>query len=103
VCECVDDPSDITQIVSTVTRDVHIQLFAEQLDLYHRHGVDKWKICPKSLKWTDITNIEMEKILRSDNFDEPSQKRLCKTQLVYKYYNSYTSITPLNIIKLSVC
>jgi hypothetical protein len=59
----IDDPSDITQVVGGVIGDDLIQLFAEQSDLYHRHNVDKWKISPKSLKWTDITNAEMKKFL----------------------------------------
>jgi hypothetical protein len=58
-----DDPSDITQVASAVIGDDLIQLFAEQSNLYHRQNVDKWKISPKSLKWTDITNAEMKKFL----------------------------------------
>jgi hypothetical protein len=51
----MNDPSDVTQVVSTLIRDDLIQLFAEQSNLYHRQNVDKWKISPKSLKWTDVT------------------------------------------------
>jgi hypothetical protein len=59
----VDGPSDINQVVSTVIGDYLIQLFAEQSDLYHRRNVGKWKISPKSLKWTDIITAETEKFL----------------------------------------
>jgi len=47
-----------TYVVSTVTRDGLIQLFAEHLNLYHRQNADKWKIYPKSLKWTDTDIVE---------------------------------------------
>jgi hypothetical protein len=42
----VDDPSDITQVVSSVTRHNLIQLFAEQSHLYHRHNVANGKFPP---------------------------------------------------------
>jgi hypothetical protein len=51
----VEDPTDIAQFVSTVIGDDLIQLFTRQSNLYHRQKVDKWKISPRSLKWTDIT------------------------------------------------
>jgi hypothetical protein len=56
----VEDSTDITQVVSTVIGDDLIQLSAEQSNLCHRQNVDKWKISPKSLKWTDITKSEMK-------------------------------------------
>jgi len=42
-----------------VTGDNLNQSFAEQLNLYHRQNTDKWKISPKSLKWTDTDIVEM--------------------------------------------
>jgi hypothetical protein len=59
----IDEPSDISQVVSAVIGDDLILLSAEQSDFYHRHNVDKLKFCPKFLKWTDITNAEMKKFL----------------------------------------
>jgi hypothetical protein len=52
------DPSDITQVVSAVTGDDLLQLFAEQSNLYHKQDVEKWKTSLKSLKLTDITSAE---------------------------------------------
>jgi hypothetical protein len=42
----IDEPSDITQVVSAVIGDDLIQLSAEQSDFYHRHNVDKLKFFP---------------------------------------------------------
>jgi hypothetical protein len=40
-----ENPTDIAQVVSTVTGDDLTELFAEQSNLYHRQNVDEWK-CP---------------------------------------------------------
>jgi hypothetical protein len=53
----IGDPSDVTQVVSTVTGDDLNQLFAEQSNLYHKQNMEKWK---SSLKWTGITSAEMK-------------------------------------------
>jgi len=57
-----------------VTGDDLIQLFAEELNLHHRQNADKWKISPKSLKWTNTDNVGMKKNLRSDTLDGPQEK-----------------------------
>jgi hypothetical protein len=62
-----------------VIGDDLVELFAEQSNLYHRQNVDKWKMSPKSLKWTDISKSEMKKFLglillmsqvRKDNLED---------------------------------
>jgi hypothetical protein len=56
----IENPTDIAQVVSTVIGDDLLELFAEQSTLYHTQNVDKWKMSPKSLKWTDSTKSEMK-------------------------------------------
>jgi hypothetical protein len=46
-----------------VIGDDLVELFGEQSNLYHRQNVDKWKMSPKSRKWTAITKSEMKKLL----------------------------------------
>jgi hypothetical protein len=58
----IENTTNIAQVVSTVIGD-DLKLLAEQSNLYHRQNVDKWKMSPKSLKWTDITKTEMKKFL----------------------------------------
>jgi hypothetical protein len=59
----MENPTDLAQVVSTVIGDELIELFAEQSNLCHRQNVDKWKVSPKSPKWTEITKSEMKKFL----------------------------------------
>jgi hypothetical protein len=59
----IGNPSDITQLVSMVTGDDLLQLFAKQSYLYHKQNVDKLRTSLKSLKWTDITSTETKKFL----------------------------------------
>jgi hypothetical protein len=59
----IENPTNIAQVVSTVTGDDLVELFAEQSNSFHRQNVDKCKMSPKSLKRTDITKSEMKKFL----------------------------------------
>jgi hypothetical protein len=45
----IDDPSDVTEVVSAVIGDDLLQLFAEQSNLHHKQNVEKWKSSLKSL------------------------------------------------------
>jgi len=47
--------------VSSVIGDDLIQLLTEQSNLYHSQNAEKWKVSPKTLKWSDITPEEMRK------------------------------------------
>jgi hypothetical protein len=58
-----ENPTNIAQVVSTMIGNDLVELFAEQSNLYNRQNVDKWKMSPKSLKWTDIIKSEMKKFL----------------------------------------
>ena len=40
-----------------------LQLLTEQSNLYHSHNEEKWKISPKTLKWSSNTPEEMRKFL----------------------------------------
>jgi hypothetical protein len=58
-----ENPTDINQVVSTVIGDDLTELFVEQSNLYHRQNVEKWRMSPRSLKWTDITKSETKEFL----------------------------------------
>jgi len=49
--------------VSSVIGDDLIQLFTEHSNLYHSQIAEKWKVSPKTLKWSNITPEEMRKFL----------------------------------------
>jgi len=38
-------------------------LLTEQSNLYHTQNAEKWKVSPKTLKWSNITPEEMRKFL----------------------------------------
>jgi len=40
-----------------------IQLLTEQSNLYHRQNEQKWKMLPKTLKWSNIMPKEMRKFM----------------------------------------
>ena len=63
-----DDPADTVLFVIAVIQCNCIQLFTEQPDLYKGQNGDKWKICPKFLKWTNI-NAERRNMIRAVTFD----------------------------------
>jgi len=66
-----------------VVGDDLILLLTEQSNLYHSQNAEKWKISPKTLKWSNITPEEMRKFFGNNNFDGTSQKGKCKRLLVH--------------------
>jgi len=48
--------------MSSITGDDLILLLTEQ-SLYHSQNGEKWKVSPKTLKWSNITPKEMRKFL----------------------------------------
>jgi hypothetical protein len=59
----VEVVSYVVEVVSSVIGDIHIQLLSEQSNLYHSQNPEKWKVLPKTLKWSSITHEEMMKFL----------------------------------------
>jgi len=49
--------------VSSIASDDLILLLTEQSNLYHSQSAEKWKVSPKTLKWSNITPEEMRKFL----------------------------------------
>jgi hypothetical protein len=49
--------------VSSVIGDDLIKLLADQSNLYHSQNSEKWKVSPKTLKWSNITPEDMRKFL----------------------------------------
>jgi len=58
-----DNPQSVAEVVSSINGDNLIQLLAEWCNLYHSHNAEKWKVLPKTLKWSNITPEEMRKFL----------------------------------------
>jgi len=48
----IDDPVSVTEVVSSVIGDDLILLLTEQSNLYHSQNAKKWKVSPKTLKWS---------------------------------------------------
>ena len=59
----IDHPVSVADVVITVIGDDLIQLLTEQSNLYHRQNEQKWKMLPKTLKWSNITPEEMRKFM----------------------------------------
>jgi len=51
----------VAEVVSSVIGDDLILLLTEQSNLYHSQNAKKWKVSPKTLKWSNITPEEMIK------------------------------------------
>ena len=49
--------------MSSIVGDELIQLLTEQSNLYHSQNAEKWKVSPKTMKWSNITREEMRKFL----------------------------------------
>ena len=49
--------------MNSIIGDDLLQLLTEQSNLYHSQNAEKWKVSPKTLKWSDITSEEMRKLL----------------------------------------
>jgi len=50
-------------VVSSIIGDNFILLVTEQSNLYCSQNAEKWKVSPKTLKWSNITLEEMRKFL----------------------------------------
>jgi len=59
----IDNPESIVEVVSSIIGDDLVQLLTEQSNLYHSQNAEKWKVSPKTLKWSNITPEEMRKFL----------------------------------------
>ena len=59
----VDNPESVVEVVSSVIGDDLIKLLTEQSNLYHSQNAKKWKVSPKTMKWSNITPEEMRKFL----------------------------------------
>ena len=59
----IDNPESVAEVVSSVIADNIILLLTEQSNLYHSQNAEKWKVSPKTLKWSDITPEEVRKFL----------------------------------------
>ena len=55
----IDNPDSVAEVVSSILGDELIQLLSEQSKLYHSQNAEKWKVSPKTLKWSNITPEEM--------------------------------------------
>jgi len=54
----IDHPVSVADVVNTIIGDDLIQS-----NLYHRQNEQKWKMLPKTLKWSNITPKEMRKFM----------------------------------------
>jgi hypothetical protein len=59
----LDHPVSVADFVNTIICDDLIQLLTEQSNLYKRQNEQKWKMLPKTLKWSNITPEEMRKFM----------------------------------------
>jgi len=59
----IDNPESVVEVVSSIIVDDLILLFTEQSNLYHSQNAKKWKVSPKTLKWSNIRPEEMRKFL----------------------------------------
>jgi hypothetical protein len=59
----VDHPVSVADVMNTIIGDDLIQLLTEQSNFYHRQNEQKWKMLPKTLKWSNITPEEMRKFM----------------------------------------
>jgi len=55
------NPESVVEVVSSIIGDNLILLLTEQSNLYRSHNAEKWKVSPKTLKWSNITPEEMRK------------------------------------------
>jgi len=58
----IDNPESVVKVVNSIISDDLILLFTEQSNLQHSQNAQQWKVSPKTLKWSGITQ-RMRKIL----------------------------------------
>ena len=56
-------PESVVEVMSSTIGDNLILLLTKQSNLYHSQNAEKWKVLPKTLKWSSITPEEMRKCL----------------------------------------
>jgi len=59
----IDNPDSVDEVVSSIIGEDLILLLTEHSNLYHTQYAEKWKVSPKTLKWSNITPEEMRKFL----------------------------------------
>jgi len=59
----IDNPESLVEVVSSVIGEDLILLLTEQCNLYHSQNAEKWKVSPKTQKWSHITPEEVRKFL----------------------------------------
>jgi len=59
----IGNPESLVEVMSSIIGDDLIQLLTELSNLYHSQNAEKWKVSPKTLKWSNITPEEMRKFL----------------------------------------
>jgi len=78
-----DNPESVAEVMSSIVGNDLILLLTEQSNLYHSENAEKWKVSPKTLKWSNITPEEMRKFFGTNNFDGTNQKGKYKRLLVH--------------------
>jgi len=58
-----DNPESVNKVVSSIIGEDLILLLTEQSNLYQTQNAEKWKVSPKTLKWSNITPEEMRNFL----------------------------------------
>jgi hypothetical protein len=58
-----DNPESVVEVMSSINGDGLILLLTEKSNLYHSQNAEKWKVSPKTLKWSNITTEELRKFL----------------------------------------
>jgi hypothetical protein len=57
----IHNPESVAEVVSSVIGEDLIQLLADQSNLYHSQNSEKWKVSPKTLKWSNIIPEDIRK------------------------------------------
>jgi hypothetical protein len=55
----IDNNESVVEVMSSITSDDLLQLLIERSNLHHIQNALKWKVSPKTLKWSNITPEEM--------------------------------------------
>jgi len=59
----IHNPESVAEVLSSVIGEYLIELLADQSNFYHNQNSEKWKVSPKTLKWSNITPEDMRKFL----------------------------------------
>jgi len=72
----IHNPESVDEVVSSIIGEDLILLLTEQSNLYHTQNAEKWKVSPKTLKWSNITPEEMRKFLGLIILMDKSEKKI---------------------------